>query len=694
LFAIVAEQMTMRTGKKVAKGTVRKRYFEWAQGLRGECRPIWENMIDRRKFPLPKEGQLDTRFIEHWKTLVEDSRRANDGSRQAHRDLLAELEQWEADPTNQSLRIDPYQKPPARTSFCSVSQQFVPEGWSYSNLMKHQPRKVNKVNAIIGPKEASNHLPFNRATRFGMRYREWIYTDDQDYDNSAVSLLNGRRDMKPQGFNTLDYLTGHFETWGVQLRRFDEDSGKVRGINQEFYVWTVLYDLIQNGFRTDEVKTTVIHELATAKGYTKKDGFGESFAEILETITQGQVVMDCSGRFDEGMFAQIFSEGIGKQSAGNFRFKASLESAFHRIRTQSSGLLGNVGNRYQVTPEHNARIDRYTKTILSAIDDLPVEERQAVFDLVRFPKHTWEEFTQLLNYVYAAVNQRTDHKLEGWGRCGFILPGWSVKNPLHPNSPPALYTREDFLALDPEAQQYIQAKGKDHDIVLSPAQAVEICRRTDPNIAYLDLEAASDALPLKWAYGNRNGRKNGIKVEKSGEFVIRDPERFGQDSIYYFATAHLNGDQIPLRPGDRYLIQICPFDPDKAILLTMEGRFRGIIHENRRPRASDLAARLRTQGKINEFRANVTRSGERRHRHQVDELREDLDHNERVLSGEITPDETTLHHERKRHQQNQRDEAAENGVVTVDLAPDPQGEHDDDLDFDSAFLNNPDLDTE
>ncbi|MEM6917331.1 MAG: hypothetical protein AAF491_12265, partial [Verrucomicrobiota bacterium] len=459
-----------------------------------------------------------------------------------------------------------------------------------------------------------------------------------------------------------------------------------------FYVWTVLWDLMRNGFRTDDRGTTIIHEHATAKGYTKKDGFGDSFADILETITQGQVTMRASGRFDDSLFAQVFSEGIGKQSAGNFRFKASLESAFHRIRTQSAGLLGDVGNRYQVTPEHNAKIDRCTSMILRSIDKLPPEEQQAVFDLVRFPKHTWRQFTQLINLVYSAVNRRTDHNLEGWGDCGFILPGYALPNHVHPNRPPELFTCEDFLALEPKAQEHIKAFGKDHDIVLSTEQAVALCRKTDPHIQRLDIRDAVHALPLKWAYGNRGSKQNGIKVQANGTLVIRDPERFGQSSLVYFASYRHGKHNVHLRAGERCLVHICPFDPDKAILLDLQGRFLGEIKPNVRARVSDTEQRLRTQGQINQYRSEVTRSSALRHEDRVEQLREDLKHNERVISGEITPDETTLHHERQRHQQNRRDEAALEGVVIVEPDSESDSDDGDDLNFDDVFANKPNLD--
>lgn len=690
LFAAVAADI----GDK--PGNVKRHYYDWLAGLKGECKPAWERLIDRARFPKPGDHALPELFLDHWRGLRENQKRLNDGGRQAHRDLLSQLALLEAKPHDRSLAIPGYNyKVPARASFCAESQQRVPEGWSYRNLSRYKPRKVQLLNVIIGPKAASTLLPSNLATRSGLRYREIVFSDDQDYDTSVITGLNHGEAMRPQGFNTLDYLTGHFEAYGVQLRRRDEETGRKRGLDQEAYVWTILTDLMVNGFRDDDRGTLIIREHATAKGFTKKDGYGDSFDELINHITDGRVRFDASGRFDQPMFAQMFFGGRGKQSAGNFRYKAPLESAFHRVRTQMAGFLGDTGNRYQVQPEHTEALDRYEKKLFKAIDALPASDRAVVYDLCRHMKHTWGEFSSLLSLVYGAVNNRRDHKLEGWASCGFVLPVYALPDPVSRDAAPRIITREDFAIMDGEQRRYIETFARDEQLVLTPSEARELCRSRDRKLVTLGKERAVAALPLSWAYPLRKGKTGGVKVRPDGTLLVRDPERFGPDSLVYLGVAHHEGRRDHLRPGEQYLIHVCPFAPEEALLLTLDGRYRGTVNLMPRATANDIAARLRNQGAINEYAADLRRDSERRQAGRIGEIEEIIEHNERVISGAIAPTETQFHHERWRIAQVAADESNDDGIVTVDpdledfISPPAASSHDP---FKNALSNHPDID--
>ena len=691
LFALVAD----RIGDNA--GNVKNRYYAWDAGLKGKCSPVWEKLVDRRAWPKPGDKALDIRFLEYWRGLRETQKRLNDGCRQAHRDLLSDLASWEAAPHDRDRVIPGYTSPPARESYCITARQHVPSGWSYRNLARHVPRAVQLVNVIVGPKAASLYLPSNLGTRVGLEYREILFSDDQDYDNSVISGLNRGEAMRPQGFNTLDYLTGHFEMYGVQLRRRDAETGKRRGLDQEAYVWTILSDLIVNGFRDDARGTRLIREHATAKGYTKQDGHGDSFDDVLHHITGGRVTLDASGRFDQSMFAQMFFGGSGgKQAAGNFKYKAPLESAFHRVRTQSAGLLGDTGNRYQVTPEHNEAIDRYEMRLFKAIDKLPSSESALVYDLLRHHKHTFDEFLKLTHLVYRAVNHRRDHKLEGWASAGFVVPGYALPDPLDASAAPRIITREQFAVMETEQQHYINTFARDHTIVMTPSEARDLCRSRDRAIAKLKPSLAITALPVSWAYPRRKGKDGGVKVKPNGTLVITDPARFGSESLIYLAVAHMpDGSRVHLDTGSQYLVHICPFAPDEAWLLGLDGRYRGIVKLMPRVCGNDIETRLRNQGAINQYRADLTRDTVRRHEGRVAQGEEIIAHNERVVSGEIRPSEEAVATARYHHLHDIADAAEDDGIITVrpDAPAPPSIPSNTNSDrFKNIFANNPNLD--
>lgn len=631
LFAAVARQMGAKPGN------VKKAYYAYLDGLAGKCFPCWEKLIDRRKFPKPGDRALDARFVDHWRRIREEQNRLNDGGRQAHRDLLAQLDLWTRDSLNPEHRIPGYTEPPACTTWCQDAQRQVPHGWSYRNLMRYQPTRLQIITKIVGPAAAQAFLPSNLGTRVGVPYRGIIFSDDQLYDNRVVSYANRGEPMRPMGFNTLDYLTACFQTYGAQLTRRDQDDYSKKGIDQEFYVWTILADLMRHGYRDDDAGTVIIREHGTAKGYNHHDHDGRSFDEILHHITAGRVICDASGRFDQGMFAQMFfrgnarlttADGAGngpkgkaKQGMGNFRYKAPLESAFHRLRTQSAGLLGHTGNRYDIAPEDTAAIDGYTRRLFKALDKLPPTKRDTVWTLLRHHVHTWDEWSRLTGLIYTAVNARRDHKIEGWGKCDFIVPGYVTQNPFDPTSEPIQYSRAMVEAMEPQQRHYIESFGKPTNYVLSPAEAAQICADRDRRILRrLSWSAIFHALPIKWVYPRRQGKDTGgVKVQPNGTLIIRDPLRFGEDALVYLGTLHTeDGDRIPLRPGDQYLLHICPFDPESALVTSLEGRFRGTVKLMPRITATDRAARLAAQGQINQYHADAVRDLHRRHESEID----------------------------------------------------------------------------
>lgn len=670
-----------RIGEK--PGTVKKRFYQYLDGIKGECHPFWEALIDRSRFPRRGDRGLDARFLDFWLGLRESIKRVKDGGRQAHRVLLKRLAEWEADPLNASLVIPGYASPPPRVSRCEMSHQFVPAGWSYSNLINHKPSQVALVNVLIGPKAASNLLPKNLATRAGLAYREIVFTDDQDYDNELVSFYNSGEYMRPQGFNTLEYLTGEFQTYGIQLRRRDEETGARRGINQEFYVWTVIADLMEHGFRDDERGTRIIREHATAKGYAHKDGYGRSFDEEIAHATNYRVSMDFSGRFDAGMFAKMFFRGKGqaRQASGNFRYKGPLESAFHRLRTASAGLLGQTSqNERLLGGEHREVWDGYSRRLFKHLkENVPSKDRELIWQLCRHPVHTWDEFVLAMRLIYQAVNTRRDHRLEGWGACGHIIPGFAVKNLAQPWEPPAIISRDQLAAMDEDARQYIMTIGKAHPIRLSPSEAAAMYRKTDRKVVRFGQELAVSLLPTEWAYPRRRGKDSGgVTVRNDGTLVIRDPERFGTDALVYLGVCHgvHRDDQFNLRPGSQYLVHVCPFRPETAFLLTLEGRYRGYLKLMPRPCANDVVARLQNQGMIEQYRADAVRDSERRQAPEIQRLRDVVDHNERVKSGEIRPTQAQLDAEADRQAEIHRHALAERGIVEVEL---------EDEDRDTAF---------
>ena len=627
LFQQIAGHLSM------SEGAVRKRYYRYLDGVNGKVSPVWEGIIDRRKFPVPKVKALPTSFIDHWKGLLEQYQR-DDSGKQAHRALLAQLDRWIKG--DASDRIPGYDAPPVLDSHCREARRRVPRGWSYRNLIDHKPRAFNLVSSRQGPKKAAELLPSNYGTRAGLRFLERVFFDDQEYDQKVrIDHGNSGKLMRPLGFNALDHLTGAFLDYSIKLARWDDEAGVRRQLTQKLFVWQVLSVLMRVGFRTDSTGTTFVFEHGSATGYAERDDMqGRSFDSVLSSVTNGCVSVDRSGRFDQPFLAQALFRGKGKQASGNPRFKAPLESMFHLVRTMSSGLLGQTGSNQRLNgPEGDAKLDSYTRQVQKAIGNLPRERQARAWELVQLPYHTFGEFVDLMNLVYSAINNREDHKLEGWENAGFVNHGFKVD--LLGNGGETFVSREQFMELEPARQAAIESVAKTHSMRLSPTQAARLAnKREQPKIARLNEAHIPLVIPPSddWTYQ--------VTVNRKGEFKFTDRLNFGSEPLIFIASVEDQHGRRDLRPGSEYRGYLNPYHPDRLVVTDLDGRFLGGCDRFEPYAAGDKAGAYRNQAKINAYRKRIGAPMERRASKLADEMAGMVENNERLISGEpVTPEE-------------------------------------------------------
>ena len=621
---------------EMSEGAVRKRYYRYMDGVNGKVSPVWEGIIDRRKFPAPKVKAMPTAFVDFWKGLLEQFQR-DDSGKQAHRALLSQLDRWRKG--DASERIPGYAEPPALASHCKVARRRVPRGWSYRNLIEIKPRAFNLVSSRQGPKKAAELLPSNYGTRAGLRFLERVFFDDQEYDQKIrIDHGNSGKVMRPLGFNALDHLTGAFLDYSIKLTRWDDDAGVRRQLTQKLFVWQVLSVLMKVGFRNDSIGTTFVFEHGSATGYGERDDMrGLSFDGVLRSVTGGRVSVDRSGRFDQPFLAQALFRGRGKQASGNPRFKAPLESMFHLVRTMSSGLLGQTGSIQRLNgPETDAKFDSYSRQVAKAISNLPEQRQARAWELARFPYHTFAEFVELMGLVYSAINNRQDHKLEGWETAGFVEHGFLVDLV---GGGESFVTREKFMALEPERQQAIEAVAEPCPMQLSPTQAARLSLKRDAGkIARLNESHIPLVIPPDDAWTYR------VKVNRKGEFKIQDRLNFGPEPLIFIASVEDQHGRRDLRPGSEFRGYLNPYLPDRLVLTDLDGRFLGGCDRFQKYAAGDKAGAYRNQAQINAYRKRIGAPSERRNAKFADDMAEMVEHNEKLLSGApVTPEEIAEH---------------------------------------------------
>ncbi len=582
--------------------TVRRKYYAWRkQG--------WLGLVNRSRYPLPGKNTLPAPFLTHWKTLLEQHQR-DDVGRQAHRVLLTQLDRWArtADP---AAAVPGYTAPPAADSWCGTARRHVPAGWSYRNLIRHQPRTINLVLRRRGPKAAAMHLPSNYTTRAGLKVLERVFFDDQEYDTKVV--LPGKhgnsKPMRPMGFNALDHLTAKFVNHVIKLTRHDLDDGSKKQLNQRDFVWMVIATLQRAGYRDDSTGTAYIFEHGTATGYA-------GFDTLLNSVTGGRVTVHRSGRFGDPAFADMHFRG---QSSGNFKFKAPLESIFHLVRTHMAALPGPTGRHFGAKPEESHGLDSYGKKMLALYNSLD----HHLAELVRFPFLTFPQFLALAHAIYTAIDTRTDHHLEGWQSAGFSAPEWRLGDdtPWLPQS--------KFLDLPPDKQQLAADLIERRVRHMSPAEAYAQARQADRHkITHLDDSFIPALVPHDWAYP--------VKVTKQHEIVIHDQLQDPEPMHYMARVQTPTGHSDNLQPGAQFRALLNPYHPDRLHLLDTAGRYIGVASRWVKPVASDTEAILRNQGAINQFRSEVTAPAKARAQGQAAGRQEMLTHNDRLTNSEPT----------------------------------------------------------
>lgn len=613
-------------------GTVRKNYYYLMAGLKGECRPLWEDLIDRKRYPLPgQRDQLPSAFLDYWKSKIEAVKRVNDGMASAHKSLLAELDRW-ARGEDGATPIPGYTAPPPLDGYCSYRKRRVPTGWGYRNLSLHKPSEFARKLAQQGPKAASQNAPMNYRTRVGLHFLELICFDDEVSDQKVtLPGLNGGMPFRPLSFHALDVLTGAFLTHSTKVTRWDEDAEVKRVLTGADFVWAVLGTL-RHGYRDDDHGTTLIFEHGTATGYRHfSQSDDESFDAKLYALSGGRITVKRSGRFDQPAIAQAFFPG-GKQPAGNSRFKSWIESAFHLVRTSSAGLLGQVGSNQRLNgPESDAALARYVGHVAKALDSLPEGRQKRVIDLLRLPFHSFGEWSELTSLVYQAIHERIDHNLEGYtlaGPCGgFVVNEYEIMDG------GGTVSRDRFLTLSPEHQAAIQAIANPVSRAMSPSEAVAQCMAAEKGKL---ARFGSHLVPL--LVPPTEGRK--VKVNKNYEFHVIDRQKFGPEPLIFLASVRDHRGIVDLRPGAEYCGYIDPFRLDTMVITDSERRYIGEVRRFEKATATHTAAILANQGRINEFKKRIAAPVERRQDAATQQMAADREWNKKLLSGEpLTPEE-------------------------------------------------------
>ena len=331
-------------------------------------------------------------------------------------------------------------------------------------------------------------------------------------------------------------------------------------------MWYVLHILTTVGYRTDEVGTTLVKEHGTANTRSNQSlrtplGF-HSFETAVTSLLDGHVRLDDSGLYNRAVWAELVH---GPKPSGNPRFKAPIESFFHIVRNYHLALPGQTGRNVDEAPEENYGLIGYETKLAEKAASLPDAIRHAI----RSELFTAAEFGWFSHLAYQALNERTEHRIQGWEDCGFVVPAWRWAE-----DPPEMWrTREELAALPQHLIDHANHQARldpslRKPMRLSPADAMHSVS-DDPSIRRMTREDAVLLIPIEWAHP--------VRVRDKHEIVIADPMLSTEPLVYFSELTNANGRKEYLQPGDNVLAHVNPFDLDRLLILDQSGRYIGTV---------------------------------------------------------------------------------------------------------------------
>lgn len=578
----------------------------------------WRVLVDRAKagpafWATDERVGLPAEFVQFWKALCERNQRA---TAPARRELL-KIWREHRGICPATGKIITYKKILGYDTWPEIEPgSDAPRGWSAANLNRHAPSKFELTAARQGRDAASLYTRKVFTTRAGLRVGQFYLFDDQEYDQK-VNFPGSRLAMRPVGLNVLDLFSACCIAWTLKPVLIDDDGVKKKGLEQ-YMPFLGAHVLCNLGYIPEKNGTTLIVESGTAT-------YREAMIERIAAATNDCVIVHRGQTSNTPAHAGQFHSA----SKGNPRFKASLESFINYVRNEFAALPGQVGLSRERAPAEMYGRDRANTQLLKAAA-LLAPERAA---LLRLPYLPYFQFREIACELYTRINNRTDHDLEGWAKCGHVLQEFMLNlpssSPSSASSAVKTFSESDWHSLN-EAQRS----------ALAPLVTAR-CRKLSPqevwnNGATSLQKLGSHMLPV--LLGPELGEERRVVkgyITIENQDLDSDPFRFPASSVLSPQSSSLN-----LAEGSTFLTYQNPFAPDTLILADSKGRYVGELHRQETPCRADadkVAAQIKyASAALAQQLAPVAQRAVPIARARL----ADLQHNQTVFEGQpVTPEE-------------------------------------------------------
>jgi len=511
-------------------------------------------------------------LVDAWHARVLANRRK---VKPAWRALLADLSAGVSIPgvgTWRELYAATYGYRPAADEPCPWSESCPPPGWSLRNLMMLKPDKFALAAARVGMGEAKiDFLPTVRLTRVGLLPCQVVEVDDMWYEHMVIFGANA----KPQRvveFAAMDRLTGHV-ICHLCKPVIENDDGTKRTLKSAWVRYLYHYILCVVGVPAEGCVIKGEHGTASAD---------DTFATALGAIN---AVRETNGEKPVAFRAgSIITEPVAKglpdvKSKGNPRHKGMIEQMHATLKNYTDALVfGNVGGGRGVQPQETYGMVKEDSALVRAASVLPAAQASGL----RFNFPTWNSFAIAASEAHRRMDERTEHNLEGWEECGFMVGELKIMGTPHWTSTPTF----DSLPAERRAQlRALIATGvaEYRERRMSPAEAWETSRRRTKLVPVSD-GFAPMILGPELAHAGTVSDKLTISV--------RDAETGER----YTVAALIDGK--PLERGMKVHVWVNPMDCGKAYVADSQGRYLGVARTLQTARADADASVQELQAQL------------------------------------------------------------------------------------------------
>lgn len=524
------ESAALRMGTSVK--TVRRMYDFARKGRTvkkgGVCRG-WQALVDWRKVNAATDT-LPEAFIQFWKYLVEKEQRK---TKPAWRKLI---HMWR----DTDAPIPGYETRP------EAALNGIPDGWSYTNLLRYQPDHFERAVARQGRSAAAKYRSLVWTTRVGLEAGQFYTFDDLEHDLKVNFVGVNRKALRPLELCALDLFSACKVRYGVKpmLENDDGSKAKLKERDMRFLLAALLTNA---GYRRGGTTLLVEHGTAAVRG---------DLEQLLFDATGGAIKVQRSG-IEGAPALHGWYEGRGK---GNFRLKAALESQHSLVHNETAALPGQMGLSRDAAPEELHGRDKANALLVEACKTL-APDRAA---LLRFPFIEFVRFREILEAIYMAINSRTEHDLEGWEAAGLLTQEFR----LHLSDKrwlPAAHLDQVTAEQRTSVMALIERPGYTRCRKLSPLEVWNMGRR---NLVQLPWHVVPSILTKELS--------DERKVGKDGLFTFEARE-LGPDVHRYLARArNTDGREVLLDRNETYLTFVNPFDPRGMIVCDADEAFIGV----------------------------------------------------------------------------------------------------------------------